>query len=110
MTDFKHAPYTVAPELDEDTAPPSCCDGLLCIRRYHVVAMLEGDDFPAVISLGRHWGTYAQALARLPEFAEEYPNARITSFWLALNLEIPEQLAAFERLALDTDREMGELQ
>lgn len=108
MGDFQPAPYSIAPALDDDAEPPKGCGKLLTLRRYLCIATIEGQDFPAVICLGRHHATLAAALAQLEADRGEYPSAQVTSLWLAFDPEVPEQVDAFVRLSEDSERELME--
>lgn len=107
MTNFRPAPYIVAE--DDDSGPPIKSMGnFVLMRRYHAVALLEGRNYPTVFVLGRHFGTRAQAELQLPD--AEYPTARVTSFYIAFDLDREDQLDAYLRLASEVGRELEALQ
>lgn len=109
MSDFQPAPYRVAPALDADAEPPKCCDGFLALRRYYCVATIEGDDFPWLHTLTRHYATFAAAELHLAECREKWPNAVVTSAFLAFDPEDEAQLDAYLRMQQDFNREVGEM-
>ena len=109
MSDFKPAPYCIAPALDDDAQPPRGSGELLTLRRYYCAATVDGKDFPWLHTLTRHYATFAAAESQLDECREEWPNAVVTSAFLAFDPEDEAQLDAYLRLVQDFNREVGEM-